>query len=86
MQVFIGPVFKEGRLKSIKTIYHLIRLLMEGSKILFYFCIFNGMRVTCICLRCSERKQDRHCFFYQTTFISMCASVYRANTIPWLMY
>ena len=30
MQVFIRPVLKEGRLKSIKTIYHLIRLLMES--------------------------------------------------------
>ena len=33
MQVSIGPVLKEGRRKSIKTIYHLIRLFMESSKI-----------------------------------------------------
>ena len=31
-QVFIGPLLKEGRLKLIKTIHHLIRLLMESSK------------------------------------------------------
>ena len=36
MQVFIGPVFEEGRLKLIKTIYHLIRLLMKSSKIFFF--------------------------------------------------
>ena len=36
-QVFIGPVLEEGRLKLIKTIYHLIRLLMESSKIFVLF-------------------------------------------------
>ena len=32
MQVFIGPVLKEGRLKLFKTIYHLIRLFIDSSK------------------------------------------------------
>ena len=32
-QVFIGPLLREGRLKSIKTIHHLIRMLMESLKI-----------------------------------------------------
>ena len=36
-QVFIRPVLKEGRLKSIKTIYHRIRLFMESSKIFVSF-------------------------------------------------
>ena len=31
MQVFIGPVLEEGRLKSIKTIHHLICLLIWSS-------------------------------------------------------
>ena len=36
-QVFIGPVLEEGRLKSIKTIYHFIRLFMENVKIFVPF-------------------------------------------------
>ena len=35
MQVFIRPVLEEGRFKSIKTIYYLIRLFMESLKICF---------------------------------------------------
>ena len=60
MQVFIGPIIKEGRLKSIRTIHHLICLLMESSKFLFCFCSPNGMLVTCICLRCDKHKQDHY--------------------------
>ena len=30
MQVFVGPVFEEGRLKLIKTIYHLIACSWSG--------------------------------------------------------
>ena len=37
MQVLIGPVFEEGILKSIQTIYHLIRLLMENLKLFVSF-------------------------------------------------
>ena len=37
MQVVIGPVLEEGRLKLIKTIYHRIRLLMESSQIFVSF-------------------------------------------------
>ena len=37
MKVFMGPVLEEGRLKSIKTIYHLIRLVMVSSKIFVLF-------------------------------------------------
>ena len=83
MQVFIRPVLEEGRLKSIKTIYHIIHLLMESLKI---FCSSNGMHVVCVCLQCGKRKRDRHHFLYQTPFISMFASDYSANTIPLLMY
>ena len=35
-QVFIRPVLEEGRLKSIKTIYYLIRLFMESLKIFVF--------------------------------------------------
>ena len=85
-QVFIEPVLEERILKLIKIIYHLIRLFMESSKIfLFRFSSSNGMRVTCVCLRCGKHKQDCHHFFQKTAFISICASIYRANTIPWLM-
>ena len=35
MQVCIGPVLEEGRLKSIKTIYHLIRLEFENLCFVF---------------------------------------------------
>ena len=34
-QVFIRPLLREGRLKSIKTIHHLIHLFMGSSKICF---------------------------------------------------
>jgi len=37
MQAFMGPVLEEGRLKWIKTIYHLIRLLMGSLKIFVSF-------------------------------------------------
>ena len=37
MQVFVGPLLEEGRPKPIKTIHHLIRLLMESSKIIGSF-------------------------------------------------
>ena len=47
MHVCIGPVLEEGRLKLIKTIYHLINLLMETLEI---FCFISVMCVTCVSL------------------------------------
>ena len=35
LQVFIGPLLKEGKLKLIKTMHHLIRLLMESENLCF---------------------------------------------------
>ena len=65
--------------------YHLIHLIMESSKMFFRSCTSNGMREMCVCLQRGKCKQDHH-FFYQTAFIFICASDYRANTIPWLIY
>ena len=45
MKVFIGPVLKEGRLNSIKTIYHLIRLFMESLKL---FCFVSLAPMVCV--------------------------------------
>ena len=55
-QVFIGPVLKEGRLKSIKTIYHLIRLLMESLKI----CLVSVPPMVCM----------SHAFVYDTVNVN----------------
>ena len=38
-QVFIMPLLREGRLKLIETIHHLIHLLMESLKSLFHLCV-----------------------------------------------
>ena len=54
-------------------------------KSLFHFCSPNGLRVTCICLQCGRRKQNRRRFFNKTTFIHLYTSDCMAKTIPWLI-
>ena len=77
-----GQYSKKEDSNQLKLYTILFACSWRVRKALFRFCSFNGMRVTCVCLRYGKRKQDRHRFFYQTAFISIRASVYRVNTIP----
>ena len=87
MQVLIEPLRGEAILKSIKLIYHLIRLLMDSSKkSLFRACSPNGSHVTCVCSRCLRRKQNCHHFFVLNAFITGPSSYYRDNIVPQSMY
>ena len=55
VQVFIRPLLREGKLKLIKNLHHLICLLMESLKIL---CFRSVAPMVCM----FKNKQDHHFF------------------------
>ena len=53
MQVFIGPLLEEGRLKSIIIMHYLIHLLMESLKLFYspnvsvsYAFVYDGVNIS----------------------------------------
>ena len=75
----LGQYLKKEDSNRLQLYAILFAYSWKVRKSLFRFSSSNGMHVTCVCLRCSKRKQDCHRFFYQTAFISICASIYRVN-------
>ena len=84
LQGFMGPAISEGSFKSTKTIHHLSRLAMESSKTLFRLHSLNGECVTCVCLQCGRRKQNRYRFLGKTATIDICAVSLRVISIAYL--